>query len=132
MSKKEKKNIIELDSSSDDYSDNSSKLSTDSSSSLTSSSYGISSGDDISSDKSSRIDVKDIKQINDKFNKLEIELTICRKNIADMSRRIFDLEDESNNIKISNIDILQKLEEQKKIIDKQKTLHFISRRNDFF
>ena len=78
----------------------------------------------------------DIKQINDKFNKLEIELTICRKNIADMSRRIFDLEDESNNIKISNIDILQKLEEQKKLVDvstkeKPKSLHFISRRNDF-
>jgi hypothetical protein len=126
MSKKDQKNKIEIDASSDDSSDSSSKISEESSFFSSSiSSYELSSIDDSSTDKSN-LDLKD------KFSKLEIELTICRKNIADMSKRIFDLEDESNNIKISNIDILQKLDEQKKLIDKQKTLHFISRRNDFF
>jgi len=128
MSKKDHKNKIEIDASSDDSSDSSdkaSKISDDSSFFSSSiSSYELSSIDDSSTDKSN-LDLKD------KFSKLEIELTICKKNIADMSKRIFDLEDESNNIKISNIDILQKLDEQKKLIDKQKTLHFISRRNDF-
>jgi hypothetical protein len=128
MSKKDHKNKIEIDVSSDDSSDSSdkaSKISDDSSFFSSSiSSYELSSFDDSSTDKSN-LDLKD------KFSKLEIEITICRKNIADMSKRIFDLEDESNNIKISNIDILQKLDEQKKLIDKQKTLHFISRRNDF-
>ena len=128
MSKKDHKNKIEIDVSSDDSSDSSdkaSKISDDSSFFSSSiSSYELSSIDDSSTDKSN-LDLKD------KFSKLEIELTICKKNIADMSKRIFDLEDESNNIKISNIDILQKLDEQKKLIDKQKTLHFISRRNDF-
>jgi len=129
MSKKDQKNKIEIDALSDDSSDSSSKISDDSSflsssASSTVSSDELSSIDDSSTDKSN-LDSKD------KFSKLEIELLICRKNIAEMSKRIFDLEDESNNIKISNIDILQKLEEQKKMIDKQKTLHFISRRNDF-
>jgi len=85
-----------------------------------------------------------LKHNNQKrFEKLETDLTICKKNIGDMSRRIFDLEDENNNFRISNVDMLQKLEEQEKLNDylikkfiemkgeKQKTLHFISRRNDF-
>jgi regulator of replication initiation timing len=130
MSKKDQKNKIEIDASSDDSSDSSSKISEESSFFSSSvSSDELSSIDDSSTNKSN-LDLKD------KFSKLEIELTICRKNIADMSKRIFDLEDESNNIKISNIDILQKLDEQKKLIDvsskeKSKSLHFISRRNDF-
>jgi len=129
MSKKDQKNKIEIDALSDDSSDSSSKISDDSSF-LSSSASSTVSSDELSSIDDSLTDKSNLDS-KDKFSKLEIELLICRKNIAEMSKRIFDLEDESNNIKISNIDILQKLEEQKKMIDKQKTLHFISRRNDF-
>jgi hypothetical protein len=92
MSKKDQKNKIEIDASSDNSSDSSSQISEESSFfSSTVSSYELSSIDDSSTNKSN-LDLKD------KFSKLEIELTICRKNITEMSRRIFDLEDESNNI----------------------------------
>jgi hypothetical protein len=157
---------VSSDNSSDNSSNNSSDISTEISTDLSSDDSSIS----VSTDASDNIDTEDelslgqlnTKQINDKFidlessiimlkhnnqkrfQKLETDLTVCRKNIGDMSRRIFDLEDENSNIKISNIDILQKLEEQQKLNDdlikkiiemkeeKPKTLHFISRRNELF
>jgi hypothetical protein len=168
MSIKDDKNILQLlDDSSNDSSKESSnysseistELSTDESSSYISSS--INSSDDIDTDYEISLDKLNLNQINDKFNKLESDLiitkhnhqkrlvsfetdvTICKKNIGDMSKRIFDLEDENLNNKIFNQDILQKLEEQRKLNDdlikkiiemkeeKLKSLHFISRRNDF-
>jgi len=163
MSIKDDKNILQLlDDSSNDSSNDSSKessnysseisteISTEESSSIGSSTYMSSSNnssDDIDTDYEISLDKLNINQINDKFNKLESDLqkrlepletdvTICKKNIGDMSRRIFDLEEENLNSKIFNQDILQKLEEQRKLNDdlinkKPKSLHFISRRNDF-
>jgi hypothetical protein len=144
----------------------STKLSTNESSSQESSTYISSSinssdDDDINTEYEISLDQLNVNEINDKFCKIESDLiitkhnnqkrflsletdvTICKKNIGDMSRRIFDLEDENFNIKISNVDILQKLDEQRKLNDdlikkiiemkeeKPKSLHFISRRNDF-
>jgi len=159
MSIKDDKNILQLlDDSSNDSSKESSnysseissEISTEESSSVGSSTYissTISSSDDIDTDDEISLDKLNLNQMNDKFNKLESELkkrfvpletdvTICKKNIGDMSKRIFDLEDENLNSKIFNQDILQKLEEQRRLIDdlinkKPKSLHFISRRNDF-
>jgi len=157
--------------SSSENSSDSSKLSSSESSNQSSevSTYESSNSSSDSSEKSYDVDTDDelpytqinAKQISDKFGdlessiimikhnnhkrfeKLETDLTICKKNIGDMSRRVFDLEDENNNFRISNVDMLQKLEEQEKLNDdlikkiielkeeKYKRLHFISRRNDF-
>jgi hypothetical protein len=169
MSIKDDKNILQLldDSSNDsskESSNYSSEISTELSTDESSSSYissSVNSSDDIDTDYEISLDKLNLNQINDKFNKLESDLivtkhihqkrfvplekdvTICKKNIGDMSKRIFDLEDENLNSKIFNQDILQKLEEQRKLNDdlikkiiemkeeKPKSLHFISRRNDF-